>query len=226
MVVNHRPPHGASVNDGINPLFCSLCYTTVDEIAAMVARLGRGTMLAKIDIESAYRLLPVHPQDRILQAIRWDGQLYIDAVLPLGLWSAAKIFSAVADALNWHLKRAGIEFIEHYLNDYIHRGIPQHIAMPRFTDHSGQRMQGPRSSPSSPQVGGPGNMHHFSWNPCRYRGRPIEAADGKATPPTRSPADMERSQIVHKEGAGTVSRPPQPCLQGSAIRQVLLTAHA
>ena len=35
-------PHGASVNDGINPLFCSLCYTTVNEIAAMVARLGRG----------------------------------------------------------------------------------------------------------------------------------------------------------------------------------------
>ena len=66
----------------------------------MVARLGRGTMLAKIDIESAYRLLPVHPQDRILQAILWEGQLYIDTVLPFGLRSAAKIFNAVADALN------------------------------------------------------------------------------------------------------------------------------
>ena len=27
-------PHGQSVNDGIDPSFCSLCYTTVDEVAA------------------------------------------------------------------------------------------------------------------------------------------------------------------------------------------------
>ena len=124
LITNLSFPHGASVNDGINPLFCSLCYTTVDEMAAMVARLGRGTMLAKIDIELAYRLLSVHPQDRILHAIRWDGQLYIDAVLPYGLRSAAKIFNAVADALNWHVKRAGVEFIEHYLDDYIIVGSP------------------------------------------------------------------------------------------------------
>ena len=49
-------PHGQNVNDGIDPSFCSLCYTTVDEVAARVAHLGRGTLLAKIDIESAYRL--------------------------------------------------------------------------------------------------------------------------------------------------------------------------
>ena len=60
-------PHGQSVNDGIDPSFCSLCYTTVDEVAARVAHLGRGTLLAKIDIESAYWLLPVHPHDRPLQ---------------------------------------------------------------------------------------------------------------------------------------------------------------
>ena len=117
-------PHGASVNDGMNPLFCSLCYTTVDEIAAVVECLGLGTMLAKIDVESAYRLLPVHPQDRILQAIFCEGQLYIDTVLPFGLRSAAKMFNAVADALNWHLKKAGVEFVEHCLDDYIIMGSP------------------------------------------------------------------------------------------------------
>ena len=77
-------PHGQSVNDGIDPSFCSLCYTTVDEVAARVAHLGRGTLLAKIDIESAYRLLPVHPHDRPLQAIKWNNQIYVDAVCLLG----------------------------------------------------------------------------------------------------------------------------------------------
>ena len=66
----------------------------------------------------------MHPQDRILQAILWEGQLYIDTVLPFGLQSAAKIFNAVADDLNWHLKKAGVEFVEHYLHDYIIMGSP------------------------------------------------------------------------------------------------------
>ena len=118
-------PRGQSVNDRIDPLLCSLSYTMVDEVAAKVALLDMGTLLAKIDIESAYRLLPVHPHDRPLQSIQWDSHLYIDLVLPFGLRSAAKIFNAVADALNWHLRRAGVDVIDHYLDDYNILGISQ-----------------------------------------------------------------------------------------------------
>ena len=94
---------GQSVNDGIDPALCSLAYTTVDQVAEVVARLGTAAFLAKVDIESAYRLIPVHPQDRPLQAVRWEGQVFIDPMLPFGLRSAPKIFNAVADALNWTL---------------------------------------------------------------------------------------------------------------------------
>ena len=112
-------PHGHSVNDGIDPDLCSLHYTTVEEIADIIAKLGPGALLAKFDIESAYRLVPVHPQDRTLQAMRWEGKTYIDPMLPFGLRSAPKIFNALADALNWHLQQAGIPLIRHYLDDYI-----------------------------------------------------------------------------------------------------------
>ena len=50
---------------------------------------------------------------------RQEGQLYIDPMSPFGLHSALKIFNAVADALHWHLNRAGVQFIWHYLDDYI-----------------------------------------------------------------------------------------------------------
>ena len=94
----------------------------MDVIAARIASLGQGTLMAKIDIESAYRLLPVHPQD---QAIRWENCTYVDLVLPFGLCSAAKIFNTMADALAWHLTRAGVvEFIDHYLDDFIILGAP------------------------------------------------------------------------------------------------------
>ena len=86
-------PPGSSVNDGIDPALCSMVYTTVDEVAALVMQLGRGSLLAKVDIESAYRLLPVHPQDRVLQAMKWGGQVYIDPMLPFGLRSAPKILT-------------------------------------------------------------------------------------------------------------------------------------
>lgn len=59
-------PSDQSVNDGIDAWLCSLTYITVDKVAEKVAVLGHGTLLAKIDIESAYRLVPVHPQDRPL----------------------------------------------------------------------------------------------------------------------------------------------------------------
>ena len=51
-------PPGQSVNDGIDPEFCSLTYTTVDRVAEIAASVGRGTLL---DIELACRLIPVRP---------------------------------------------------------------------------------------------------------------------------------------------------------------------
>ena len=112
-------PHGQSVNDGIDPSLCSLMYATVDEVAEIVVKLGRDALLSKVDIESAYRLIPVHPQDRPLQAMKWDNHIYVDPMLPFGLRSAPKIFNAVADALNWYLHQAGIQYCIHYLDDFI-----------------------------------------------------------------------------------------------------------
>ena len=65
-------PHGASVNDGISSDLVSLSYISVDDVAEIVQELGRGALLAKMDIEAAYWLIPVHPQDRILQGMVWS----------------------------------------------------------------------------------------------------------------------------------------------------------
>ena len=57
--------------------------------------------MAKIDIKAAYRMVPVHPQDRHLFGMMWEDKVYVDAALPFGLRSAPKIFTAVADTLEW-----------------------------------------------------------------------------------------------------------------------------
>ena len=66
----------------------------------------------------------MHPQDRYLLGMCWDGKLYVDAALPFGLRSAPKIFTAVADALEWIFHTQGVENVWHYLDDFITVGPP------------------------------------------------------------------------------------------------------
>ena len=48
-------------------------YIKVDDIIDRIMSLGRGTLLAKFDVESAYRITPVHPNDRYLLGMQWQG---------------------------------------------------------------------------------------------------------------------------------------------------------
>lgn len=61
----------------------------------------------------------MHPDDCPLQAVEWKGKVYIDPMLSFGLRSAPKLFNAVTDAMEWHLKQRGIGQVFHYLDDFI-----------------------------------------------------------------------------------------------------------
>ena len=63
--------------------------------------------------------MPVHPEDRLLLGMVWDKGLYVDAVLPFGLRSAPKVFTALADALEWVIKREGVQKLFHYLDHFL-----------------------------------------------------------------------------------------------------------
>ena len=119
LIVDLSSPHGTSINDGIDTDRSSLSYASVDHLAALVVSTGRGCFLVKADIKEAYRMVPVHPQDQHLLGVQWESAVYIDKVLPFGLRSAPKIFSAVADAVQWILGNNGIRKGLHYLDDFI-----------------------------------------------------------------------------------------------------------
>ena len=124
VITDLSSPAGGSVNDGIDPHACSMTYVTVDAVASMVNKLGGGALLAKIDIEAAYRLIPVHPLDRPLLGIKWERKVYCDCMLPFGLRSAPKIFNALADSFEWIIRRKGVAYTAHYLDDYVIVGPP------------------------------------------------------------------------------------------------------
>ena len=110
LIVDLSSPGGASVNDSIDTHVCHMRYASLLDAAELIMHLGAGSQLAKVDLQQAYRIVPVHPDDHHLLGIRWGQDVYIDTALPFGLRSAAKKISAVADALASILHSKGVAY--------------------------------------------------------------------------------------------------------------------
>ena len=119
LILDLSYPPNRSVNDGISRDLSSLHYVSVDTAVQRVLELGQGARLAKVDIKHAYRNVPVHPDDRHMLGMRWNGRTFVDKMLPFGLRSAPKVFTALADALEWILRSQGVEWCIHYIDDFL-----------------------------------------------------------------------------------------------------------
>ena len=95
-----------------------MSYVSVDDVATKVVGAGRGALMAKFDLKSAYRHVPVHPDDRWLLGMELDGRLFVHTTLPFGLLSAPMIFNVVAEALAHVIRERGVKNLDHYLDDF------------------------------------------------------------------------------------------------------------
>ena len=106
--------------------FSGSAWLNYDREFRELAKFGRGAYLAKFDIESAYRNVPVHVIDRHLLGMKWRSKYYVDLVLPFGLRSAPSIFNSTADSVEWILKTNNeIHDILHYLYHLVLIGPPE-----------------------------------------------------------------------------------------------------
>ena len=71
----------------------------------LIKAAGSGALMAKLYLKAAYRHVPVHPNNQSLLAIRWGSTTYLDTAL---LFSAPKLFTAMADGLAWCMVCEGI----------------------------------------------------------------------------------------------------------------------
>ena len=113
-------PQKHSVNDHIDPYFSSVRYTSFDDAVKRLVQLGRKTTMAKTDIDSAFRLIPIHPNDHPLLGFKFNNHYYYDTCLPFGASSSCAIFEAFSSALEWVAKhKLGIQYIIHILDDFL-----------------------------------------------------------------------------------------------------------
>ena len=112
-------PRGASVNDGISSEHSTVSYCRVDDAIALIKSLGRGCFLAKTGIKSAFRIIPIRPQDYPLLGMTWQGKYYYDRAVPMGCASSCRTFEMFSSALEWVAKKhLHIEHLVHILDDY------------------------------------------------------------------------------------------------------------
>ncbi|XP_077338353.1 uncharacterized protein LOC143983017 [Lithobates pipiens] len=149
-------PKGGSVNDFIDPEACTVSYTSFDAAVRWVRRYGRGALMAKADVESAFRLLPVHPDSFRLLGCHWRGKFYVDLCLPMGCSISCAYFEAFSSFLEWVVRDvSGLESVIHYLDDFLCVGPPasnvcaillstlQHIAGRFGVPLAGDKTEGP-----------------------------------------------------------------------------------
>ena len=116
-------PLNHSINDFINPVDYSLSYCSIDDAYDFINKLGPGTLLSKIDLKDAFRLIPINPSDWNLLGIHWKGKFYVDTCLPFGLRSAPYLFNRLSEAIHWTLtNNYGVQHLLHYLDDFLTAG--------------------------------------------------------------------------------------------------------
>lgn len=123
LITNYSVPIGNSVNDFIDPALCSVSYASFDDAITMISSLGKATLLCKMDLSSAFRLLPIHPSDFCLLGMCIQGKFYIDKCIPFGCSIACSTFEKFSSFLHWALaKNSNNPNIIHYLDDFLFAG--------------------------------------------------------------------------------------------------------
>lgn len=112
-------PKGSSVNDSIDPKLCSVNYTSFDTALSMLAQLGPDALAARLDIKSAFRLLPIHPSDIEILGFKIDNYYFIDKCLPFGCSISCSLFEKFSTFLELlFIFRSRCDNIVHYLDDF------------------------------------------------------------------------------------------------------------
>lgn len=74
--------------------------------------------MAKCDIESSFRLLPIHPEEFLWLGLRFERAYSIDKSMLIGCSVACAAFESFSAILDWGLRfGTGAEGVTHYLDN-------------------------------------------------------------------------------------------------------------
>lgn len=119
--INHLSyPYGESVNDGQYDEDLWTEYDLIGVTLDWIRHHGRGCYMTGGDVENAFRIIPVHPKDILLQFFEFEGNIYGDMNLVFGMRSSPIIFNTFAGLMGWIcIRNHEIACFNNYMDDYI-----------------------------------------------------------------------------------------------------------
>ena len=78
MINNLSYPRGDSINDAISDADAATQYERFDRAIDILLKQGKGAVMFKADIKSAFRNIPIHPDDFCLFGVQFDSLYYVD----------------------------------------------------------------------------------------------------------------------------------------------------
>ena len=116
-------PKHESVNDGIIKENSKVLYENIDTCVDIEKNMKPGALMAKVDIEEAFRIIPIQFSDRHLLGMHFKGHFYYDNCLPMGASSSCKIFETFSRAIQFILnERIRVNNVSHILDDFLLAG--------------------------------------------------------------------------------------------------------
>lgn len=92
-------PKGRGVNDLISNHLMSVSYEDFEFVISLIRQVGAGALIAKVDIQNAFRIMPIHVSDIHLFGFCWREQFYLDKCLPMGCSISCALFGKFSSAL-------------------------------------------------------------------------------------------------------------------------------
>ena len=109
-----------SVNMKIPQEAKSVHYASLDDAIHIIQELGSDVFLAKTDIKSAFKIIPIHPEDYKLLGFQWQGRYYYARTLPMGAGSSCAIFERFSTALQFIAEtQLKVHRCLHVLDDFL-----------------------------------------------------------------------------------------------------------
>jgi len=113
-------PRVGSVNEGIPDEHAKVQYQTFDSLIDKLSKLGKGALMAKADLKSAFRTLPMSPKDFHLMGFSHEGKFYVNVTMPMGAKISCSTYEKFSTFLHWCIQQeCDLDTLVHYIDDFL-----------------------------------------------------------------------------------------------------------
>ena len=121
----HLHERWINTNEDIPREYCGVEYELIDDCLEIIFKVGKGCLMSKADISSAFRILPVSPASYRLLGFQWCDRYFFDRCLPMGCSVSCNKFELLSTGIQWILiHKLKVQHMSHILDDFMFLGFP------------------------------------------------------------------------------------------------------